>query len=465
MANIQERRDKSGKLISYSIRVFRGRGADGKQLKPWTATFDVSPTWTEKSARKKAETFAAQFERDCKAGVATDTRLRFDEYTRYVFDLKEKNKQLKPSTLVRYEELSERAFAELGHVKLKDIRADMLNAFYLKLGKKGVKKTVNKAVAVADLPAVLKDKKISRMKIAAETGLAPSTVNAAVRGDSVSEETARKVCDYLGLKLEKTFLVSSENAALSAKTILEYHRMISSVLEQAVKEQLIPFNPAAKATLPKVEKKTPNYFQPQQVDDILTALESEPLKWRALTHLLIASGCRRGEALGLKWDSVDFSNNRVHIENNVVYDPEHGVYEGSTKTETAVRWLNLPAFTMDILREWRKEQLKHITAVGDYYNNQNFVFARDDGGAMHPDSVTDWMNKFSKRHGLPHINPHAFRHTQASILASANVSDVTLAGRLGHSNAAFTKKQYAHMFEDADKTSADIIANAFQKRA
>ena len=106
MANIQERRDKSGKLISYSIRVFRGRGADGKQLKPWTATFDVSPTWTEKSARKKAETFAAQFERDCKAGVATDTRLRFDEYTRYVFDLKEKNKQLKPSTLVRYEELS-----------------------------------------------------------------------------------------------------------------------------------------------------------------------------------------------------------------------------------------------------------------------------------------------------------------------------------------------------------------------
>ena len=46
MANIQERRDKTGKLISYSIRVHRGRGADGKQLKPYTATFDVSPTWT-----------------------------------------------------------------------------------------------------------------------------------------------------------------------------------------------------------------------------------------------------------------------------------------------------------------------------------------------------------------------------------------------------------------------------------
>ena len=44
MANIQERRNKEGKLISFSIRVHRGRGADGKQLKPYTTTFDVPPT-------------------------------------------------------------------------------------------------------------------------------------------------------------------------------------------------------------------------------------------------------------------------------------------------------------------------------------------------------------------------------------------------------------------------------------
>ena len=55
MANIQPRYSKDGKLISYSVRVHRGRGQDGKQLKPWTATFEVSPTWTEKSAKKKAE--------------------------------------------------------------------------------------------------------------------------------------------------------------------------------------------------------------------------------------------------------------------------------------------------------------------------------------------------------------------------------------------------------------------------
>ena len=52
MANIQERRNKDGKLISFSIRVFRGRGADGKQLKPYTETFDVPDSWSEKSKKK-----------------------------------------------------------------------------------------------------------------------------------------------------------------------------------------------------------------------------------------------------------------------------------------------------------------------------------------------------------------------------------------------------------------------------
>lgn len=89
MANIQARRDKSGKLISYSIRVHRGRGPDGRQLKPWTATFEISPTWTEKSARKKAEAFAATFEKECKEGTTSDSRLKFAEYCDYVIGMKE----------------------------------------------------------------------------------------------------------------------------------------------------------------------------------------------------------------------------------------------------------------------------------------------------------------------------------------------------------------------------------------
>ncbi|MCD8047218.1 MAG: hypothetical protein LUD80_01295 [Clostridiales bacterium] len=101
MANLQARRDKSGKLISYSIRVHRGRDATGRQLKPWTATFDVSPTWTEKSARKKAEAFAATFEKQCREGTATDSRQKFESYCDYVIDLKEERGQnIPPSSAI-----------------------------------------------------------------------------------------------------------------------------------------------------------------------------------------------------------------------------------------------------------------------------------------------------------------------------------------------------------------------------
>ena len=102
--------------------------------------------------------------------------------------------------------------------------------------------------------------------------------------------------------------------------------MISTVLDQAEKEGLVPFNVAAKATLPKVSKKEVNYFQPEQVAAIRDALDAEPLKWKTLTHLLLITGARRGEVLGLKWNAVDFTGNRIHICNNILYSPDIGVF-------------------------------------------------------------------------------------------------------------------------------------------
>ena len=334
MANIQERRDKAGRLISYSIRVHRGRGPDGKQLKPWTATFEVSPTWTEKSARKKAEAFAATFEKECRAGVTTDSRQKFEPYCEYVIAMKEQ-RGAKHSTIVRYKELTERIYPAIGHIKLKDLRADHLNSFYTVLGKPGQNK---------------------------RTG-----------------------------------------SGLSAKTILEHHRLISTVLDQAEKEGQVPFNVAAKATLPKVTKKEVNYFQPEQIAAIRDALKQEPLKWETLTHLFLLTGARRGELLGLKWSAVDFEKNRVHICNNVLYAPDRGIYEDTPKTATSDRYITLPAETMQLLRTYRAWQNTERLRLGEFYENQGFVFSQENGSPMHPDSVTDWMSKFSKRHGLPHI--------------------------------------------------------------
>lgn len=396
MANIQERRDKSGKLVSFSIRVHRGRGADGRQLKPWTATFDVSPTWTEASARKKAAAFAATFEKECKEGVTSDSRQKFAAYCDYVITLKAQC-GVKHSTIVRYKELTTRIYPAIGHMKLKELRTDHLNSLYASLTKDGTNK---------------------------HTG-----------------------------------------GGLSAKTIVEHHRLISTVLDTACKEQLIPFNPAANATLPKVTKKEVNYFQPEQVAAIREALELEPIKWKTITHLLLITGARRGEILGLKWAAVDFDNNKLHICNNILYTPDRGIYEDTPKTATSNRYVSVPTETMQLLRQYRAWQNAERLRLGEYFQNQDYVFSQDNGQPMHPDSVTDWLSKFSKRHDLPHINPHAFRHTMASMLYFNGVDSVSISKRLGHAQVSTTANIYAHVMAEADQKNADILADVFLKKA
>lgn len=464
MANIQERRDKDGKLISYSIRVHRGRGPDGKQLKPWTATFEVSPTWTEKSARKKAEAFAATFEKECREGTTTDSRQKFASYCGYVIDLKEQ-RGAKHSTIVRYKELTTRIYPAIGHIKLKELRVDHLNSLYTALGKKGVRKTGTHAAAKTDLASLLKKEGLTRAEIASRSGVSARLVSSAIKGKPVSIKTATAVAAAMGLKVEKAFIIQEDNRTLSAKTILEHHRLISTVLEQATKEGLVPFNVASRADLPKAEKKEVNYFQPEQVAAIRDALEREPIKWKTLVHLFLITGARRGEILGLKWSAVDFENNRIHICNNILYSPDIGIYESTPKTATSNRFVVLPTETMQLLHKYKAWQAEERLRLGKYYENSDFLFTQDNGKPMHPDSVTDWLKKFSVRHDLPHINPHAFRHTMASMLYFNGVDSVSISKRLGHSQVSTTANIYAHVMEQADQQSANILADIFLKKA
>ena len=390
MANIQPRRDKSGKLISYSIRVHRGRGADGHQLKPWTATFPVEPTWTEKSARKKAEAFAATFEKECREGTRSDTRQTIEQYTTYCIDLKEQ-RGAKVSTVTLYRSLSSRLiFPFIGHIKLKDIKPQHLNDLYTELSKEGKHKN---------------------------------------------------------------------GGRLSGKTILEVHRLLHTVLEQAMMEGLIPYNPAARVEPPKREKSDPVYYQPEEVSAILSALEEEGEQWRMLVLLLLVSGCRRGEALGLKWEDVSFEYNRIHICRNVLYTKEKGVYVDTPKTENSTRYVTIPADIMAELRKHKAWQSAERMRLGTYYENEGYVFTQENGSPLHPCSVTSWMTKFSKRHGLPHLNAHGFRHTMASMLIYNGVDPVTVSHRLGHDQVSTTTNIYSHMIADADSRSADVIAD------
>ena len=310
---------------------------------------------------------------------------------------------------------------------------------------------------------MIKKTGLTQKAFAALCGISVKTVEAAGRGETISEEKARKIAELLSVKPEKLFTILQDVSPLSNKTVLEHHRCIHTILRQAEKEMLVPYNAADKATPPKVTRSEVNYFQPGQVLDILDALETEPLKWRLLTHLLIVTGCRRGEIAGLKWKNVDFENGKIRIDSTLLYSPDRGIYENATKTGDT-RFLKLPAETMAMFEEYQTYYEELEKKNGDRWKKTGYVFTRDDGSAISPDSITAWLDRFSDRRGLPHINPHAFRHTQASVLISKGQDIVTVSKRLGHSRVSTTEDIYSHLIAEADADASECIADVLLRR-
>lgn len=229
------------------------------------------------------------------------------------------------------------------------------------------------------------------------------------------------------------------------------------------KEMLIPYNPASKATPPKVRRKLPDYFQPEEMNEILDALEKVPIKWKAIVYLLIDTGCRRGEIMGLKWDKINWETGVIVIDCNLLYSTNRGVYEDTTKTGN-VRAIKIAPQTIGVLQQWRTEYERLRELHGDRWANTPYVFVKNDGTWMHPDSITAWLSRFSEKNDLPHIHPHAFRHTAASMMIANGVDLVTTAAELGHANATTTATIYAHQIAIARATAAEIRGGVFSGR-
>ena len=459
MAYIQARRDKEGNIINYRLIVSDGLDWKGQQRRRYSSWTPPNPNMSEKQMEKAALAAAFKFEEEVKAGYEIDKHKKFWEYAEYVLDLKARN-GLSPTTIERYRGMLPRIYDSIGHLKLTEIRPYHLNELYKQLAENGVR---NKG-AIATAKKVVAKKvaalKCSKRQISEEVGFSHTTLNAILQGDAVRYENAEKLAKYLGYSVCELFTVEDKFKPLSEKTILEHHRLISMILAQADKELLIPYNPASKATPPKVAKKEADYFQPEEVAEIIKALEDEPIKWKAMTYILIDTGCRRGELMGLQWNCIDLDSGIMSIKQALLYTKEKGVYVGPPKTGRP-RAVCLAPETIDVLKKWKTEQLRTKIRHANIWQDTGFIFTKDDGTAMHPDSITDWLNKFSEAKDLPHIHPHAFRHTVASILIASGIDPVTTANELGHADANTTQSIYAHQIARARAVASGVRAGVF----
>lgn len=116
------------------------------------------------------------------------------------------------------------------------------------------------------------------------------------------------------------------------------------------------------------------------------------------------------------------------------------------------------------LKQLRREQLETRLKNGDRWQENGYIFTQDDGKPMNPQTWTRWMSDFGQRHGLPHVNPHAFRHTAASVLIASGTDVVTVSRMLGHASVTTTENYYSHLIEEAKAAASDTITDVLIRR-
>jgi len=137
---------------------------------------------------------------------------------------------------------------------------------------------------------------------------------------------------------------------LSEDTVLYHHKVISSIFNKAVKWGVVAVNPASKVDPPKSEGNQPAVYDEKQTAALLAALDEEPLKYKVIVILALATGLRRGELMGLEWPDVDFENNTITVNKASQYLPKKGTFTKGPKTKSSNRKIAVPESVMTLLK-------------------------------------------------------------------------------------------------------------------
>lgn len=234
---------------------------------------------------------------------------------------------------------------------------------------------------------------------------------------------------------------------LSSKTILEHHRLLRAMLHRAVYWQMIVSNPAERVQPPKTMKPKRKYYDDDQSKILLSnlmQLGENQIKYKVAIILTIFTGFRLGELMGLEWDDINFNDGIVSVNRSSQYLSDKGVFTKTPKTESSIRDVAIPEFVISLLEEYKLWYEEQKSLYGDLWTNSNRLFVQADGKPMHPSTISKWFVKYVGQIGLPVINFHGLRHTNATLLIAQNIDVAVVAARLGHAQITTTYNFYVH---------------------
>ena len=266
----------------------------------------------------------------------------------------------------------------------------------------------------------------------------------------------RKLCKLTSLDLQKFFCYLLERGrierkesakqpkGLSVKTVSNIRTMLYSAFEKAIAEKLLQQNPCAGCKLPREQRREMKILHPEQIGRFFEEARNSGKYEFYYTELM--TGLRRGELLGLKWSDVNFREQTITVQRQILR-VNGEVKEYPLKTKNAYRVLALPDQMAKMLMQMKMQ------------SNSPYIFPSPTGGAQDPDSILHMFHRILERAGLEQIRFHDLRHTFATLALQNGVDYKTLSGMLGHYSVAFTLDTYTHITPEMKRDAADKIEN------
>ncbi|WP_130849933.1 tyrosine-type recombinase/integrase [Intestinimonas timonensis] len=259
----------------------------------------------------------------------------------------------------------------------------------------------------------------------------------------------------------QAFYNGLQRDGLAAKSVRNIHGILTKCLSTAVQVGYLRSNPASMVTLPKIEKKEIHPLTDEQVKDFLRVSAGD--EYEILLKVILFTGLRESEAIGLTWDCIDFKAGAVKVCKQLQKRPlSDGGFTFAPLKNDKSRSLRPAHFVLDLLERRKREQAAQRLKAGELWEGWHtaeeqksaLVFTTATGGNLSPQTVYNHYKKLAVKIGAPDSRVHDLRHTFA-VLSLQNGNDVkTVQGNLGHATAAFTLDVYGHVSERMKEDSA-----------
>ena len=244
--------------------------------------------------------------------------------------------------------------------------------------------------------------------------------------------------------------------SLNPSTCKKLYTILESIFTRAVEQGFIKETPCRNVILPKQDKVKRQSLTAEQAKELLKMVEPYS-QLNTIIKVLLFTGMRSGEALGLQWQDIDFDRHLIHVVHSLAdVGGKHFLQE--PKTKTSVRYIGMSQALETILIEHRAEQENVKAIVGESYQYPDMVFTSATGNYLDRASLLTQFKRLIKDTDFSWASLHTLRHANATLLINNGVDLKIVSEHLGHSGVGVTADTYADVLADTKKKVADLIA-------